>query len=171
MMLQVVQARTETELQQVKILFYELVEFYSTGIDAGLANLNDSPAMTGYADELETLPGIYSLPDGRLLLAYYDANIAGCVALKKFADGVCELKRLWVRPSFRGKGIGKVLVESLINEARGAGYNAMILETEFTLKSARAIYEELGFEKTKPYFDGPEDILRRSVFMRLELGS
>jgi putative acetyltransferase len=167
--LQIIQAETQAHLGQVKAMFNELVDFYRTGIDAEVPDLNDVPAMSGYEEEFERLPGKYAPPDGRLLIALYNGDAAGCIGLKKLDDGICELKRLWVRPNFRGHKIGQALVEKLINEARETGYHVMLLETEISLKSARAIYEAAGFEKTEPYFDGPEEIQRRSLFMRLAL--
>ena len=168
-MVEIVPAQTDEHLQQVRAMFNELVEYYRTGIDAHVPDLNDVPGMTGYEAEFETLPGIYGPPEGRLLIALDNGEVVGCGCFKKFANGVCELKRLWVRPAARGSGCGKALVEALIQEARQVDYQTMLLETEISLKTAQAIYAAAGFTRTEPYFDGPEEIQQRSVFMRLDL--
>src|SRR5688572_477858 len=128
-MLTIVQAKSTEQIRQAQELFAEYIEWLRTDIDTALADLNDVPALTGYKDEIAGLPGKYAAPEGRLLLAHVDGEIAGCAALYKIRDSVCEVKRVWVRPRFRGKQIGKVLVETLIEEARKVGYTSMILST------------------------------------------
>ena len=101
------------------------------------------------------LPGIYSLPDGALLLAKYDNQTIGCVALKKLENDVCEMKRLYLRDKFRGKGFGRELAIRVITEAKKKGYSVMRLDTLEKLKEAINLYVSLGFKKTKPYYNNP----------------
>ena len=98
-----------------------------------------------------------TLTSGRLLLAYYDGRAAGCVALRRLEDGVCEMKRLYVRPAFRGAGIGKALADAAVRQAREIGYKSMRLDTVGSMRTAQSIYDSMGFKDTKPYcFNTPE---------------
>jgi ribosomal protein S18 acetylase RimI-like enzyme len=101
------------------------------------------------------LPGKYAPPEGRLLLAQVDGESAGCVAFYKVEVGVCEIKRLWTRPQFRGQKIGRALVEALISEARQCGYTSMILSTADVLKEAQGLYGSLGFLNDRALFRRP----------------
>ena len=168
-MLSVVRAVTGEQIQQVRELFAEYFDFLRTDVDTDVGDLNDVPPLAGYEEEMATLPGRYSPPDGCLLLAEYDGKAAGCVAFYPFEDGICEIKRLWVRPQFRGKKISRMLVETLIEEARKVGYTAVVLSTVDILKEARSLYESLGFETTAPYFEMPEAMLAHEIFMKLDL--
>jgi ribosomal protein S18 acetylase RimI-like enzyme len=129
-------------------------------------DLNNIPALAGYEDDLAALPGKYAPPDGRLLLALYDGETAGCVSFYKFGAGACDVKRLWVRPQFRGKKVGRALMEMLIEEARKSGYRTILLSTVNTLTEAITLYRSLGFEMTAPFYD---DVLDYELFMKLEL--
>jgi ribosomal protein S18 acetylase RimI-like enzyme len=119
-----------------------------------------------FDEELAGLPGAYAPPEGRLLLALYEGQLAGCVALRKFEDGVCEMKRLFVRPAFRGQGIGRALAVQVVDEARAAGYLRMRLDTLARMKAAIALYESLGFRRIEAYRPNP---LEDAVFMELAL--
>jgi GNAT superfamily N-acetyltransferase len=104
------------------------------------------------------LPGNYAPPDGRLLLAEYHGELAGCVGLRRLEPEICEMKRLYLRPQFRGKGLGRALAMAVIVEARGIGYRLMRLETvEPVMKDAVAIYRKLGFSEIAPYRAKPTD--------------
>src|SRR6202008_316968 len=105
--------------------------------------------------ELAGLPGDYSPPTGRLLLAEYDSQIAGCVGLRKIQEDICEMKRLYVRPDFRGKKIGSALARAIIAEARQVPYHSMRLDTLPSMKAAGALYQSLGFRPTAPYYHNP----------------
>lgn len=121
----------------------------------------------GFEQELRDLPGKYVPPDGRLLLAKLDGNFAGCIAMRKLEDGVCEMKRLFVRDAFRGRGIGAMLISRLIGEARLENYRAMRLDT-FQLKMGKAVslYESYGFHPIPPYYDNPHEGV---LYMELDL--
>jgi GNAT superfamily N-acetyltransferase len=109
--------------------------------------------------ELDRLPGEYSPPDGQLLLALVDGELAACGAMRCLRDvdyaNACEMKRLFVRPPFRGFGLGRLLAESLLDEARRAGYSVMLLDTLDDMEAARGLYATLGFETIPPYYFNP----------------
>jgi len=105
--------------------------------------------------ELATLPGAYSPPHGRLLLARQGAEVAGCVALRPLEADRCEMKRLYLRPPFRGQGIGRDLAEAIIAEARAIGYRSICLDTLASMDAARAMYASLGFRAIPAYYDNP----------------
>ena len=119
-----------------------------------------------YDEELEHLEEKYGLPGGRLYLAYWDGELAGCVGMKKL-DGVTgELKRLYVRPAFRGQRLGRKLVERIIEDARSLGYTRLKLYTMPELVSARHMYENMGFHVTERYNNSPLD---NTIFMEYRL--
>jgi GNAT superfamily N-acetyltransferase len=120
----------------------------------------------GFDRELAELPGAYAPPEGALLVARADGAAAGCVALRPLDETTCELKRLYVRPAHRGRGIGRLLVASILEEARRRGYRMMRLDTVPGMESAQALYEQLGFREIAPYTDNPVEGTR---FLELEL--
>jgi len=109
--------------------------------------------------ELAELPGEYAAPAGQLLLAHVDGALAGCGGLRALPDAdyanACEMKRLYVRPAFRRFGLGRVLAEALLDEARRAGYSVMLLDTLDEMESARELYASLGFDEVAPYYFNP----------------
>src|ERR1700758_3551593 len=111
-------AESAAEIEQIRELFMEYAK-----------SLGFSLCFQGFDQELAGLPGDYAPPEGRLLLVEYEGQLAGCVALHKLEPGVCEMKRLYLRPQFRGKGLGRALAERIINEARQIGYELMRLDT------------------------------------------
>lgn len=112
-----------------------------------------------FETELATLPGEYTAPAGGLLLAFVDGALAGCGGFRALPDAddanACEMKRLFVRPAFRRFGLGRMLAEALIEEARRAGYSAMLLDTLDEMESARELYASLGFVEIAPYYFNP----------------
>jgi putative acetyltransferase len=140
-----VQAESPAQVAQARELFLEYAQ--SLGVDLCFQN---------FEQELAGLPGHYAPPEGRLLLAEYDGQLAGCVALHPWEPGVCEMKRLYLRPSFRGKGLGRVIAEEIIAEARSIGYRSMRLDTiEPIMKDAVKMYRKLGFREIAPYRPNP----------------
>lgn len=140
----IVDAETGERLRQVHSLFEE----YAASLDTDLC-------FQGFADELATLPGAYARPSGRLLLALHQSDPAGCVALRALDPRISEIKRLFVRPAFRGTGLGRRLVERIIAEARGVGYERMRLDTLPSMRAARSLYAELGFTPIPRYRPNP----------------
>ena len=116
-------------------------------------------AFQGFEEELATLPGEYAEPRGALLLAWVDGVVAGCCALRPLDTSdytnAAEMKRLYVRPAFRGLGLGRQLTEGILDAARQAGYGCVLLDTLDDMESARALYEDLGFEDIPPYYHNP----------------
>jgi putative acetyltransferase len=151
-----VQAESSAHVVQARELFQEYAQ--SLGVNLCFQN---------FEQELARLPGHYAPPDGRLLLAEYDGQMAGCVALHKWEDGICEMKRLYLRPSFRGKGLGRVIAEKIIAEARNIGYQRMRLDTIGPLmKDAVEMYRKLGFREIAPYRPNP---IAGAMYMELQL--
>jgi putative acetyltransferase len=157
-MLKILQAETPEHLAEARRLFEEYAS--SLGFDLGFQ---------GFAEELAGLPGDYAPPRGCLLLAIHEGRTAGCVALREIGDGICEMKRLYVRPGFRGLEIGRALAVALIGEAGAIGYERMRLDTVPAMERARGLYRELGFREIPPYRFNPipgtaflELILRRA---------
>jgi len=128
-----------------------------------------APTFRGLHQELSTLPGTYAPPAGRLLLAALDGQPAGCVCLKPHDSAVCEMKRLYVRPSCRGHNIGGQLVGRLIEEARLAGYQRMALDSHIAMKAAHALYEAMGFRCTSAPEGFPDWLRPVVIFMEREL--
>jgi putative acetyltransferase len=120
----------------------------------------------GFEAELETLPGDYASPRGRLLLALVNDAVAGCVAMRPMTAEQCEMKRLYVRPRFRAERLGRSLAERVIAEARSIGYRRMCLDTLPTMGDAQRLYEKLGFRDIPPYRHNP---IVGTRFLGLEL--
>jgi putative acetyltransferase len=144
-MLEVMTVRKEgRELDEIRQLFREYV-----------SSLKENLCFQHFDDELADPLRKYGGPSGELLLAYWNKQVAGCIAFTKLEDGVCEMKRLFVRPSFRNKGIGDELINRLIAAARERGYSIMKLDTLERLSSALRLYLVHGFETTTAYYDNP----------------
>jgi ribosomal protein S18 acetylase RimI-like enzyme len=141
----IVHADSSEHVAVIRLLFHEYADWL--GFDL---------SFQGFDEELAHLPGRYARPDGRLLLAQVGGDLAGCVAIQPLAPGVCEMKRLYVRSAFRGMGVGRVLAENAIHEAKVANYRAMRLDTiEPLMSSAIAMYRSLGFREIEPYRPNP----------------
>lgn len=120
-----------------------------------------------FEKEMAELPGEYAPPNGRLFLASKDTEIAGCLAMRKIGESICEIKRLFVRPEFRGQGLGRQLAEAIIREAKQLGYQRMRLDTlPPKMNDAIALYRSLGFKEIEPYYHNP---VPGAKFMELEL--
>jgi putative acetyltransferase len=150
------QAESPAHIAQARELFLEYAQ-----------SLGFSLCFQNFEKELADLPGDYAPPQGRLLLAQYEGQPTGCVALRPKESRVCEMKRLYLRPQFRGKGLGRILAERIIAEAREIGYQRMRLDTvEPVMKDAVAMYRKLGFKDIEPYCTNPE---AGAMYMELQL--
>ena len=151
-----VQASSPDDIQHARELFEE----YAAWLQIDLCFQN-------FAQELANLPGDYAPPDGRLLLAIEENQIAGCVAIRKIDDSACEMKRLFLRAAFRGKGLGRKLAEAIIAEARRIGYERMRLDTlPGKMDQAIELYRSLGFKEIGAYYHNP---VLGATFMELTL--
>lgn len=149
-------------IQEVGELFSE----YTNMLIAGDSTFQNYLDIQNYDEELKHLEYKYGLPSGRLYLAYWDGKLAGCIGLRRIDETNCEMKRLYVRPEFRGKHIGRRLVERVIEDAEEIGYSCMLLDTLPFLESAIRLYREYGFYEIERYNDSPMD---HAVYMKLEL--
>lgn len=155
---EIIRVRSVDQIELVRDLFKE----YEAWLGINLCFQN-------FEKELAELPGAYVPPDGRLLLATENKKVAGCIALRKIGDGLCEMKRLFVRAEFRGKGLGRQLVESIVKAAKEIGYERMRLDTlPGKMDEAIALYRSLGFKEIEPYYGNP---VPGAKFMELELVS
>ena len=148
-------AETPEFVATIRRLFVE----YSESLEVDLC-------FQGFADELAKLPGDYARPAGRLALAFQKSVVAGCGALRPLSSDVCEMKRLYIRPAFRGKGAGGAMIDALISSARGIGYQRMRLDTLPSMAAAIAIYRSLGFREIAPYRPNP---VPGALFFELDL--
>jgi len=153
--MQRIHAESAEHLEAVRCLFREYAE--ALGIDLGFQ---------GFEEELAGLPGRYAPPEGRLLVALVDGKAVGCVALRKLEQGICEMKRLYVCPAHRGRGLGRRLAQAILEEARGIGYQRMRLDSLLSLNEATALYRSLGFVEIPAYTHNP---LPEALFMELVL--
>ncbi|HWT02322.1 MAG TPA: GNAT family N-acetyltransferase [Pyrinomonadaceae bacterium] len=150
------QAESPEQVAEARELFLEYANW-----------LGFSLCFQNFDKELAELPGAYAPPKGRLLLASQNGETAGCVALRPILDGACEMKRLYVRPAFRGQGLGRALAVRIVEEARALGYGRMFLDTiSDKMGSAIKVYRSLGFEEVEPYYHNP---VEGATFMELKL--
>lgn len=150
------QAESDAQIAAIRRLFLDYAQ-----------SLGFSLCFQSFDHELASLPGDYAPPDGRLLLAASNGDPAGCVALRKLGSEICEIKRLFVRPQYRGQGLGRELAEKIIAEARQLKYKKLRLDTvEPLMKTAVAMYRQLGFREIPPYRQNP---IAGALYMELEL--
>jgi ribosomal protein S18 acetylase RimI-like enzyme len=135
---------TQGMIEEIKRLFIEYSQ--SLGVDLDFQN---------FEKELNTLPGKYVPPAGALILALVDGRAAGCIALRKVDDDICEMKRLYVRNDYRGLGIGNKLISMIIEEASKLNYSYMRLDTLPTMRKAQELYKSYGFYDIEPYVYNP----------------
>ncbi len=148
-------AKTDKDFEVAKKLLVEYVD--SLGFDLSFQD---------FEQELAELSSHFVTPEACLLLAIYESQTVGCVAIKSFDNGICEMKRLYVKPSFRGLGIGRALAETIIKQAQKVGYDCMRLDMVLPRDPARSLYLSLGFTDIEPYRYNP---MERAVFMELKL--
>jgi GNAT superfamily N-acetyltransferase len=150
------QATLPEHIEQARSLFLEYGR-----------SLGFSLCFQSFDEELKTLPGAYAPPNGRLLLARYAGHAAGCIALRQLEAGVCEMKRLYVRPDDRGLGLGRMLVDRVIAEAHAIGYERMRLDTVASaMQDAVALYRRMGFQEIAAYSAIP---IQSALWMELVL--
>jgi putative acetyltransferase len=155
-LVRVQEAESPAQIAQARELFLEYAQ-----------SLGFSLCFQNFDQELAELPGDYAPPGGRLLLAEIKGELAGCVALHRFDTGICEMKRLYLRPKFRGRGLGRVLADTIIAEARKLGYTRMRLDTVGpVMKDAVEMYRRLGFREIAPYRANP---MPGTLYMELML--
>ncbi len=157
-MIEIFQAETAAQIEEVRRLFREYEKWLELDI-----------CFQGFEAEVANLPGKYAKPDGRLLLAAVDGAIAGCIALRKLEENICEMKRLYLRDTFRGSGLGNKLIEKVIAEARLIAYQKMRLDT-LPGKMAKAVrlYESHGFRQISAYYENP---YAETLYMELDLSA
>jgi carbonic anhydrase len=154
--MQLIQAQSPEEIESARGLFAE----YASWVGISLCFQN-------FDKEVAELPGAYAPPSGHLFLAVDGHQVMGCVALRKIGDGVGEMKRLYVRPEFRGRGLGRTLTEKLIAEAKQIGYARLLLDTlPGKMDQAIAMYRSFGFQEIAPYYKNP---VANATFMELML--
>lgn len=147
---------------EIGILFSE----YTQMLIAGDRSFQKYLDIQHYDEELEHLDIKYGLPNGRLYIAFYNGELAGCIGLRKIDEQNCEMKRLYVRPDFRGKHIGSKLVQQIIKDAKEIGYSHILLDTLPFLKSALHLYQTYGFYEIPSYNNSP---MSTSIYMKLDL--
>jgi len=154
--MELIQAQSPQEINSARELFAE----YASWVEISLC-------FQGFDKEVANLPGDYAPPSGRLFLAVDADNVMACVALRQIGEGVGEMKRLYVRPAFRGRGLGRTLTEKLIAEAKQIGYARLRLDTlPDKMDQALALYRSLGFREIAPYYQNP---VAGATFMELAL--
>ena len=154
--LQLSQVQSPAQIEQARELFLEYGQ-----------SLGFSLCFQGFDKELAGLPGDYAPPDGRLFLAEHQGQLAGCVALHRFDATSGEMKRLYIRPNFRGLGLGRILAERILSEAASIGFQRIRLDTvQGTMDDAIGLYRRLGFHEIEPYRENP---IAGALYMELEL--
>ena len=137
-------AQGQSDFDIARILFLEYSE-----------TLGFSLCFQGFDKELENLPGKYGTPRGCILLAWDELDCVGCVGLRPLSDTVSEMKRLYVKPAYRGNGLGKLLAEMILKFARESNYSKIMLDTLSSMESAQRLYRSIGFSETTPYYNNP----------------
>lgn len=155
-MYEILEVNTQDLINEIKLLFRE----YEKWLDVSLC-------FQGFEEEITTLPGKYSIPDGRLYIVKNEENYSGCIALRKIEDSICEMKRLYLKPETRGKGIGNALIARIIEDAKDNGYKTMRLDTiKEKMSKAVGLYESYGFKEIEAYYNNPNP---HTLYMELDL--
>jgi ribosomal protein S18 acetylase RimI-like enzyme len=154
-MIKIIKAETAELLRAAKKLFLEYADSLEFSLD-----------FQDFDEELADFPGAYEEPTGALLIAIEDERPIGCVALRRFDEDVSEMKRLYVRPAYHGRGLGRTLAEAIVSEAKKLGYKKMLLDTVPSMKAAQGLYLSMGFREIPPYRVNP---IPGACYMELEL--
>ncbi len=156
-----VEADTPELFSAARVLIQEYGAHISASTGADLCFQN-------FAAELDDLTAMYGPPSGCLVLAGREDDWVGCCGLRRFSSEVCEMKRLYIKPSARGAGLGRLLIERLLTQARVLGYRRMVLDTLEDMTAAQRLYRSFGFRPTEPYYCNP---IRGASYMELTLGA
>lgn len=168
-MLSVTRPESAAELDEVRALMRAFVAWHRELHVQDLALIDAYFDQAAFDEELASLPGKYAPPEGDLLLARCDDKPAGCVALRRIDRRACEMKRMFLYPHFHGKGVGRRLGETLIQQARSVGYELMRLDTSWRQQAAQTLYAKLGFKRIEPYYECPKAMRDWLVFFELRL--
>ena len=170
-MVTIVSADTEPLVQQLLGVAQEFVTWMTSAVREHYPELplTELTSEHDYDDMSKKFPGEHVPPHGRILLAMHSDSVAGCIALGKMSDGVCEMRTLYVRPAYRGRGVAKQLVDALIDEARAIGYTYMRLDTLGFMQNAHQIYRSVGFYDIAPYRDISDTLQQYMCFLELDL--
>lgn len=168
-MVLIVEPARPAEMDDVRSLMRAFVAWHRARHVADIELIDRYFDQRAFDEELAGLPGKYARPQGRLLLASVGGKPAGCVALRDLGDGICEMKRMFVPETFRGRGVGRALAARIIAEGKEAGYRAMRLDTSRRQNEAMGLYENAGFRRIPPYYDLADDVKDWLVFFELAL--
>jgi GNAT superfamily N-acetyltransferase len=162
------QAQTEEDLSEVRELFWEYLQWANGRVNEEFGVNFDIETML--EDDMRKLD-IYFPPDGRLVLVSEEGKSAGLGCLKKLRNGMGEVKRMYVRPEFRGRGLGRGMLEALLSEARKSGYSKVRLDSARFMKAAHSLYRSAGFQEIEPYDESeiPPDFREHWIFMEKTL--
>ena len=167
--IKILDATSKTYLDHVSNLINAFLKWHLKRHLEDIDLINEYFDPKDFEEELVSLPGKYSKPEGNLLLAFYNDQPAGCVALKKIDEHTCEMKRMFVYPEFHGKGIGYALAKAIIDEAKKIGYSSMKLDTSIRQIEAQKLYQGFGFKNIEAYYELPDKQKNWLVFMELRL--
>lgn len=170
-MIEIIPADTEARIQHIVMLSQEYVTWMLDSIRQHYPQLDISEFTSehSYDDIRKKFPGEHVPPFGRLYLATHDGKVAGCVALGKLSDTVGEMRTLFVRPNFRGLGVGKKLAETVLNDARAIGYQSICLDTLRFMESAYQLYRGFGFQECAPYGSASPTLQQYIRYLELKL--
>jgi GNAT superfamily N-acetyltransferase len=168
-MVDILQASSQQQLDDVRVLFRAFVDWARDRLATDIERVNRYFDPKLFEPELAGLPGRFAPPSGSLLIAYDGSRPVGCVGMRDLGDRVCEMKRMFVAAEARGKGVGRLLVERLISDARSVGHRIMRLDTSMHQHEAMALYEKMGFRRIAAYYDVPEDLRDWLRFYELRL--
>ena len=163
-MMHIRQAKTKDDLVQVREMFWEYLQWANQGLNDNYGiNFDIKRMLKRDMNNLE----VFYPPDGCLLLARVDSQAAGLACLKKIQEQLGEINRMYVRPEYRGKGVGRLLMESLINKARMIGYTSLRLDSTRFMTTAHALYRSTGFQEIEPYLESeiPPEFQEHWIFM------
>ena len=158
---------TTADLDDIRALMRAFVAWHRERHVEDLTLIDEYFDKNEFEEELASLPGKYAPPEGQLFLARYGDKPAGCVALRRIDRQACEMKRMFLYPTYHGKGVGRALGEAIIDDARAAGYAVMRLDTSWRQREAQALYSKLGFQRIDPYYDCPPAMRDWLVFFEL----